>query len=38
MLFFEENGCKVLRGDCKVEMKEIKENTVDLVLTDPPYG
>ena len=37
MLFFEENGCKILKGDCQVEMKELEEGSIDLVLTDPPY-
>ena len=27
-----------MKGDCLERMKEIPDNSVDLVLTDPPYG
>ena len=37
-IFFEENGCKVYKGDCEAEMKGLDESSIDLVLTDPPYG
>ena len=29
---------KIIQGDCLEVMKEIPDNSVDLVLTDPPYG
>ena len=29
---------KLLNGDCLERMKEIPDGSVDLVLTDPPYG
>ena len=29
---------KLQKGDCVSGMKKIKNNTVDLLLTDPPYG
>lgn len=29
---------KVIRGDCLEVMKQIPDKSVDLVLTDPPYG
>ena len=29
---------KLLQGDCLVEMAKIADETVDMVLTDPPYG
>ncbi len=29
---------QLYHGDCFVEMKRIKEYSVDMVLTDPPYG
>lgn len=29
---------KLLRGDCLEEMKNIPDGSVDMVLTDPPYG
>lgn len=28
----------LMQGDCLERMKEIQDNSVDLVLTDPPYG
>ena len=28
----------LMQGDCLERMKEIADNSVDLVLTDPPYG
>lgn len=29
---------KIICGDCLEVMKEIPDNSVDLVLTDPPYN
>ena len=29
---------KLMRGDCLGLMKEIPDNSIDLVLTDPPFG
>ena len=29
---------KLIQGDCLEEMKKLKDNSVDMVLTDPPYG
>lgn|SRR5574343_389576 len=29
---------KLIHGDCLEEMKKIPDGSVDLVLTDPPYG
>jgi len=29
---------KLMKGDCLERMKEIPDGSVDLVLTDPPYG
>lgn len=31
-------GIKLMRGDCLERMKEIPDGSVDMVLTDPPYG
>jgi len=28
----------ILQGDCIEEMKKLKENSVDAIITDPPYG
>jgi len=30
--------CKLIQGDCLEVMKTISEQSVDMVLTDPPYG
>jgi len=29
---------KLILGDCLEEMKKISDKSIDLVLTDPPYG
>lgn len=29
---------KVLHGDCLEEMKKLEDNSIDAVVTDPPYG
>jgi site-specific DNA-methyltransferase (adenine-specific) len=29
---------KLIKGDCFVEMKTIADNSVDAIVTDPPYG
>jgi site-specific DNA-methyltransferase (adenine-specific) len=29
---------KLMRGDCLERMKEIPDGSVDMILTDPPYG
>ena len=29
---------KLINGDCLKELKKIKDKSIDLVLTDPPYG
>lgn len=28
----------IIQGDCLEELKKIEENTVDAIVTDPPYG
>lgn len=35
---FEYNGNKLMFGDCLERMKEIPSGSVDLILTDPPFG
>jgi DNA modification methylase len=32
------NKCTLLFGDCLERMKEIPDGSVDMILTDPPYG
>ena len=29
---------KIIQGDCIEEMKKLEENSVDAIITDPPYG
>lgn len=29
---------KLMYGDCLIRLKEIPDNSIDMVLTDPPYG
>lgn len=29
---------KLIRGDCLVKMTELQDNSVDMILVDPPYG
>lgn len=29
---------QLIKGDCLVEMKNIPDKSIDLILTDPPYG
>lgn len=33
-----ENGATLLHGDCIELMREMPEESVDLIITDPPYG
>ena len=35
---FEYEGGILLKGDCLERMKEIPDGSVDMVMTDPPYG
>ena len=32
------NNVWLMKGDCLERMKEIESGSVDLILTDPPYG
>lgn len=29
---------KLLHGDCLIKMKEMEDNSIDAIVTDPPYG
>ena len=29
---------KVIQGDCREVLKQLPENSIDLIITDPPYG
>ena len=34
----KEHNLWLMKGDCLERMKEIPDGSVDLILTDPPYG
>ncbi len=36
--FFEDDSGKIYQGDCLDVMKELPSDSIDLLLTDPPYG
>ena len=38
MTDFKNENIWLMKGDCLEVMKYIPDNSVDLVLTDPPYG
>jgi len=38
MKYPEDFVNKIIYGDCLVLLKEIPDNSIDLILTDPPYG
>lgn len=38
MDFLEGESIKLLQGDCLEVMRSIPDGSVDLILTDPPYG
>ncbi len=38
MIYYETELGKLYQGDCLEVMKQLPDNSVDLVLTDPPYG
>lgn len=35
---YNEENIELLFGDCLERMKEIEDNSVDLICTDLPYG
>jgi site-specific DNA-methyltransferase (adenine-specific) len=35
---YNEDMIQLIQGDCLEEMKNITDGSIDLVLTDPPYG
>lgn len=36
--YYEKDGITIYNGDCLDVMKEFKDKSFDMVLTDPPYG
>lgn len=37
MNMFEKDGIKLINGDCLTEIEKLDDESIDLVLTDPPY-
>jgi len=35
---FKNDNLWLMKGDCLERMKEIPDGSVDMILTDPPYG
>ncbi|NBU48266.1 MAG: methyltransferase domain-containing protein, partial [Flavobacteriales bacterium] len=33
-----ENTMRIINGDCLDVLKELEDNSVDSIVTDPPYG
>jgi len=36
--YYEEENIKIYLGDCFEVMKELPDSSIDLIVTDPPYG
>ena len=36
--YYEHGGIVIYHGDCRDVLPQLEDETVDLVLTDPPYG
>jgi site-specific DNA-methyltransferase (adenine-specific) len=36
--YYSHNGITIYHGDCREVLPSLPDNSVDLVLTDPPYG
>ena len=34
----DENSIRLINGDCLEKLKEIEDNSVNSIVTDPPYG
>lgn len=34
----DRSRCTIIQGDCLEEMKKLESDSIDLILTDPPYG
>lgn len=35
---YKQDGIWLMKGDCLERMKEIESGSIDMILTDPPYG
>lgn len=37
MIYYEEPGIKIIQGDCLEMLKELPDESIDTVITSPPY-
>ena len=37
-LYYEEEGIQLYKGDCNIILPLLRKESIDLCLTDPPYG
>ena len=37
MKYFEDKNTTLYLGDCLEELKNISDNSIDCIVTDPPY-
>ena len=37
-IYSKSDKMKLILGDCIEKMKEMQENSIDAIITDPPYG
>ncbi len=36
--YYQDDSCTIYNGDCLEVMKDIDDNSIDAIVTDPPYG
>jgi len=36
--YFQNDQCRIYNGDCLAVMSELEDDSVDVILTDPPYS
>ena len=36
--YYEQDGITIYHGDCRDILPTLETGSIDLVLTDPPYG
>ena len=36
--YYDKDGITIYCGDCLEIMKQLPDNSIDTIITDPPYG